>query len=73
MQPDDHAAGSAVLDIASTEHAVLEARHFVRARLRAWRVPAVSHDDIILLTSELITNAIIHGRPPVQLRLRASR
>ncbi len=73
VQPEDNAAGSAVLDIASTEHAVLEARHFVRARLRGWRVPAASHDDIILLTSELITNAIIHGRPPVQLRLRASR
>ncbi len=24
----------------------------------------------MLLTSELVTNAILHGRPPIQLRLR---
>ena len=30
-------------------------------------------DDVVLLVSELVTNAIIHGRPPIELRLRRRR
>jgi anti-sigma regulatory factor (Ser/Thr protein kinase) len=28
-------------------------------------------DDVVLATSELVTNALVHARPPVDLRLRA--
>ena len=27
-------------------------------------------DDVLLIAGELVTNAILHGRPPVELRLR---
>jgi len=30
-------------------------------------------DDIVLLVSELVTNAVIHGRSPIELRLRRAR
>ena len=29
--------------------------------------------DAILLVSEMVTNAIVHGRAPIQLRLRQAR
>ena len=33
-------------------------------------MPAERTEDVLLVVSELTTNAIIHGRPPVELRLR---
>jgi anti-sigma regulatory factor (Ser/Thr protein kinase) len=52
--------------------AVARARSFVGEQLRAWRVPEETVEELILITSELVTNAFLHGRPPVDLRLRRS-
>ena len=52
--------------------AVARARSFVAEQLRAWRVEDDVVDDLVLITSELVTNAFLHGRPPVDLRLRRS-
>ncbi len=52
--------------------AVARARSFVAEQLRAWRVPDETVDELVLITSELVTNAFLHGRPPVDLRLRRS-
>lgn len=41
--------------------AAAEARGEVRAAIRAWELP-VDPDIAILLTSDLVTNAIMHGR-----------
>jgi len=50
-----------------------EARAQVRAALRAWDVP-VDHDIAILLTSDLVTNAIRHGNGEmVTLAIRCAR
>ena len=50
-----------------------EARSQVRAAIRAWRVP-VDPDIAILLTSDVVTNAIIHGNgETVTLAIRCSR
>lgn len=46
-----------------------EARAFVRDTLRDWSVKRES-DDIILLTSELVTNAVIHAETTLELTLR---
>jgi anti-sigma regulatory factor (Ser/Thr protein kinase) len=43
------------------------ARRYVASRAAAW--PAELLDLVVLLTSELVTNAVIHGRRPVELRL----
>ena len=40
--------------------AAAEARSQVRVAIREWKVP-VDHDIAILLTSDLVTNAITHG------------
>lgn len=40
--------------------AVAEARRLVRAAVRSWGVP-VDAEIVVLLTSELVTNAVTHG------------
>ena len=52
--------------------AVARARAFVAEQLRAWQVHEEAVDELVLITSELVTNAFLHGRPPVDLRLRRS-
>lgn len=43
------------------------ARRYVSARSAAW--PAELVELAVLLTSELVTNAVVHGRGPIQLLL----
>jgi anti-sigma regulatory factor (Ser/Thr protein kinase) len=53
--------------------AAAEARSQVRAVIRAWKVP-VDPDIAVLLTSDLVTNAITHGDgETVTLAIRCSR
>jgi anti-sigma regulatory factor (Ser/Thr protein kinase) len=47
---------------------VLTARHFVRDRLEAWEV-AEQVDSATLVASELVTNAVLHARTEITLRL----
>jgi len=51
------------LDLPSRTDAVAAARHAVTRHLARHGVPSTVIDDIELLTSELVTNAIIHPRP----------
>jgi serine phosphatase RsbU (regulator of sigma subunit)/anti-sigma regulatory factor (Ser/Thr protein kinase) len=53
--------------------AAAAARRFVRETLRAWQVPDDSGrvvDDAVLLTSELVTNAIVHAGTPLEVTCR---
>ncbi len=53
--------------------AAAEARRQVRVAIRDWKVP-VDPDIAVLLTSDLITNAITRGRGrPLTLAIRCSR
>jgi anti-sigma regulatory factor (Ser/Thr protein kinase) len=53
--------------------AAAEARGQVRAAIHSWKVP-VDEDIAILLTSDLVTNAILHGDgETVTLAIRCSR
>lgn len=68
-----------IISLPAHPSAVRTARHRLRSVLRAWGVSA-DMDTAILLTSELVTNAIVHGRPPgsaagsqVCLRVRQTR
>jgi signal transduction histidine kinase/DNA-binding response OmpR family regulator len=63
---------SAALDVIGNETVVRSSRHFVADRLSAWQVPHLVQDEVVLLVSELVTNAVIHGRAPIQLRMRKS-
>jgi hypothetical protein len=48
---------------------VSRARQAVRAAVENEGVPTAMRDDAELLTSELVTNALLHATPPVRVRL----
>jgi anti-sigma regulatory factor (Ser/Thr protein kinase) len=56
--------------------AAAAARRFVRDTLRSWELTGRSDDhdtlvdDAVLLTSELVTNAVLHAGTPVQVTCR---
>jgi anti-sigma regulatory factor (Ser/Thr protein kinase) len=56
--------------------AAAAARHFVRDTLQSWELTGRSPeqdalvDDAVLLTSELVTNAVLHAGTPVQVTCR---
>jgi anti-sigma regulatory factor (Ser/Thr protein kinase) len=53
-----------------TESVVAEARALVTSYLEERRMPEALVLDAALATSELVTNALVHGRSPVELRMR---
>jgi anti-sigma regulatory factor (Ser/Thr protein kinase) len=46
------------------------ARAFCHGALATWQVPEQRCEDIVLVVSELVTNAVVHGESARQLRLR---
>ena len=56
--------------LSSDEPAVANARRLVTNHLRDWELPDELVSDVVLMTSELVTNAYVHGRPPIDVRLR---
>jgi PAS domain S-box-containing protein len=64
---DEH---SVIQHIPAHERAVRDARRLVGSTLRRWSAPPRVVDDLVLIVSELAANAVLHGRPPIQLRLR---
>ncbi|MCW8380421.1 SpoIIE family protein phosphatase [Streptomyces justiciae] len=49
--------------------AVGHARRFTRRTLRSWNVPADAQDAVLLIVSELVTNALVHTDGRVRLDL----
>jgi anti-sigma regulatory factor (Ser/Thr protein kinase) len=66
----DTAQQTATLDVPATPAAVSEARRFAVSTFRGWSLPDELLQDGALITTELVTNAILHGQPPIRLRLR---
>lgn len=50
-------------------HGVKAAREFVRDCLKSWKLEAMT-DDLELMASEVVTNALTHADSYVELRLR---
>lgn len=80
-QPASTSGGSvhqAALEAATTLSLALDpaevrrARAFVRARCQAGGVGADTCDAAVLLTSEVVTNAFLHGRSQARLRVDVS-
>src|SRR3954469_25678527 len=55
--------------VAPALSSVAPARHWVRDRLTEAGVTDGPLDTVVLLVSELVTNAVPHARPPVVLRM----
>jgi PAS domain S-box-containing protein len=68
VSKDDRASMSMHRD--SGRASVAEARHFVQEHLERWDVPDAVTRDLALVTSELVTNAMVHGGAPVDVRLQ---
>ncbi|NJC69616.1 SpoIIE family protein phosphatase [Planosporangium thailandense] len=61
---------SAVRHIEAEERAVHDARRFATTTLSGWGVPETRTREIVLLVSELVTNAVLYGASPIELRMR---
>ncbi|MCX4901625.1 ATP-binding protein [Streptomyces sp. NBC_00257] len=48
---------------------IAQMRRITAVHLRYWQVPESLRPDIILVVSELVTNAVVHGRGQVGLRI----
>jgi anti-sigma regulatory factor (Ser/Thr protein kinase) len=59
---------TARLDNANT--APGQARRAVARQLAEWRIGGEAVADLVLMASELVTNAFVHARPPIDLRMR---
>ncbi|WP_369268868.1 SpoIIE family protein phosphatase [Streptomyces sp. R11] len=59
----------AAWSLAPEPTAVADARRRTRRQLAAWHVDEETAYHIQLIVSELVTNAIRYGRPPIELRL----
>jgi anti-sigma regulatory factor (Ser/Thr protein kinase) len=62
-------AESVELCLPADPAAVRDAREVVRSTLTRWRLPHLV-EACVLAVSELVTNALRHGRPPIDMRLR---
>jgi anti-sigma regulatory factor (Ser/Thr protein kinase) len=61
---------TAELDIPAAASALSDGRRFAVSALERWGVPELTVENATLIVSELLTNAIVHGFPPIRLRLR---
>lgn len=60
------------VDLQPGPHAPADARQATRDVLRRWELPALV-DRVVLAVSELVTNSVRYGRPPLRLDLRRLR
>jgi PAS domain S-box-containing protein len=60
---------AAVSYTGAEEPVIASAREHVVHHLRSWGVPPEPIEDMVLMTSELFTNAVRHGETPVELRI----
>ncbi|MEW2511469.1 ATP-binding protein [Streptomyces sp. NPDC046870] len=63
------AAREHVCPVPPVPGAVSAVRRGAAAALADWDVSAEIAEDALLVVSELVTNAILHARPPAELRL----
>jgi anti-sigma regulatory factor (Ser/Thr protein kinase) len=70
--PDDSRRPAAVLQLAADTAAVAQARSFVQAQCAAAGLNADSAQTAVLLTSEVVTNAVLHGRSGPRVAISAS-
>ncbi|HET6549665.1 MAG TPA: SpoIIE family protein phosphatase, partial [Solirubrobacter sp.] len=64
------AEATAVFALEPDTGALRAARGFVAETLAGWGLGGELREDALLVAGELVTNAVLHGRPPIELRLR---
>jgi two-component sensor histidine kinase len=71
LPPGDVVERSDHMHLQPVPRLVQSARHFVRDRLP--RLADDTVDALLLMTSELVTNAVIHARTPLEVGVTVSR
>ena len=66
-------SASVTLPVAQHLAAVRQVRDVAARSLRRWSLGAQQRHDVLLVLSELVTNALVHGRAPVEVRLRCTK
>lgn len=69
----DTRSRTVVLDVSRERALMVDVRQQARAAMRSWMLLDEVVDTATLLASELATNALVHGRGRVELRLRLTR
>ncbi|MER6381639.1 ATP-binding protein [Streptomyces sp. NPDC001250] len=64
-----HQATGGAWPLAHRPEAAGEARRITRRLLTWWGVPQEAADSVLLTVSELVTNAVEHAQPPLNLTL----
>jgi anti-sigma regulatory factor (Ser/Thr protein kinase) len=59
----------AALSLSAAPASVHTARQAVRQQCDAWGADAAAGDAAVLLTSELVTNAVLHARTPMTVKV----
>jgi anti-sigma regulatory factor (Ser/Thr protein kinase) len=62
-------SGNAAIGLGPLPTSAARARRFVRSRLGEMAVPEPPLEDAVLLTSELVSNALLHAGTEIELRL----
>ena len=57
------------IDLPRNPSSVATARRFIEARSAAWAFPGPAADQLVLIGSELVTNAVLHARTDLTLTL----
>ena len=60
---------SAEITLPRNPSSVATARRFIEARAAAWSFPAPAGEQLVLIGSELVTNAVLHARTELTLTL----
>ena len=65
----DHRPASARIALPRSPASVGTARRFIQARTAAWSFPEPAGSQLVLIGSELVTNAVLHARTELTLTL----
>ncbi|HEY6749579.1 MAG TPA: ATP-binding protein [Mycobacteriales bacterium] len=64
-QGGDHSGRTRVIELDGDRDAPLRGRHAVTEVLDGWGCESGTREDLLLVVSELVTNAVVHGAEPI--------
>ena len=68
-QHEGEASRTQVIELDGDPDAPARGRHAVTAVLDAWGCEPGSREDLLLVVSELVTNAVVHGAEPIRVTM----
>ena len=68
-QRNDEGGAARVIELDGDADAPARGRHAVEGVLTSWGCEDPAREDMLLVVSELVTNAVLHGAEPIVVRL----